>query len=798
VKVSLRWLSEFIDLPTNDPIEIRDALVSLGHEVEAIEHHRADWTSVVIASVLTVDPHPDADKVRVCTVDTGADPIRVVCGAWNFEAGAKVAFAMPGAMLAGGFAIGVRTIRGVESHGMICSERELGLGDEHAGILVLEPSAPVGVDFAEFVELPDVVFDLTITPNRPDMMSMVGVARELGAFYSVPHRRPDTGQATVPGMPSLSVTIAANDGCNRFTVREIGGVHQGDSPYWLRRRLRVSGVRPISNMVDVTNYVMLELGHPLHAFDADRVRGDHLEIRWAEEGERLITLDGVERVLTGSDLVICDREGPTSLAGTMGGQDSEVVETTTRVYMEAAGWDPPTILHMSRRHGLRSEASARFERGVDPNLPLEASARAVALLAEIGGGTILEGTIDVIANPIEPWTLRLTAAEVARTLGPGFEPDAVAGMLSSIGLGVSGSDPLEVVVPTFRPDLLRPIDLVEEIARLHGYDRFPDTVPTGRGHGWTPQQRIAAKARQTLVGVGLRQALSLTFINPSDLDAFAYPTDHEARTVVRVKNPLREEESILRSGLLPGLVRALRYNLSHGAGRGALFEVGKVFFHRPDAGDPRIPHQPDRLGFALVGHFGVEELGSPARPVDYHTALAIWDVLARRLGITAAVEPTSEYGFHPARVARVVSGGRELGVIGELHPSIALRFDLPGRVAVGEFDLAGLIEAVGAPRFSGPSVYPPVEFDLAFIFPTGVPAAAVIEATTLVGDGLVESCRVFDEYVGDQVGEGRRSLALRYVLRAPDRTLSNDDVAPIRRAMAAAAETLGGELRGRL
>jgi phenylalanyl-tRNA synthetase beta chain len=798
MKVSLRWLSEFIDLPTSDPIEIRDALVSLGHEVEAIEHHRADWSGVVVASVSTVEPHPDADKVRVCTVETGSAPIQVVCGAWNFEAGAKVAFANPGAVLAGGFAIGVRTIRGVESHGMICSERELGLGDEHAGILVLEPSAPVGVDFAEFVELPDVVFDLKITPNRPDMMSMVGVARELGAFYGVPHRRPVTTHATVPGTPSLSVTISATAGCNRFTVREIGGVRQADSPYWMRRRLRVSGVRPISNMVDVTNYVMLELGHPLHAFDADRVRGDHLEIRWAAEGEHLTTLDGVERVLSGSDLVICDLEGPTSLAGTMGGQESEVVATTTRVYMEAAGWDPPTILHMSRRHALRSEASARFERGVDPNLPLEASARAVSLLAEIGGGSILEGWIDVVANPIEPWTLRLTAAEVERTLGPGFAPSAVIALLSSIGLGVSGVDPLEVVVPTYRPDLARPIDLVEEIARLHGYDRFPDTVPTGRGHGWTAGQRIAARARQALVGIGLRQALSLTFTNPQDLDAFAYPADHEARTVVRVKNPLREEESVLRSGLLPGLVRALRYNLSHGAGDAALFEMGRVFFHRPDPTDPRIPHQPDRLGFALVGRFGVDELGAPARPVDYHTSLAVWDLLARRLGITATIESTTAYGFHPARVARVTSGDGDLGLIGELHPSIARRFDLPGRVAVGEFDLGRLIATVGPPRFTAPSVYPPVEFDLAFILPAAVPAAAVIEATTGAGEGLVESCRVFDEYIGDQVGEGRRSLALRYVLRAPDRTLSNEDIAPVRRAMAAAAEGLGGELRGRL
>lgn len=798
MKVSLRWLADFIDLPTSDSAEVKRAFESLGHEVDGVEELTAEWSGVVIAQVLTVTPHPDADKIRVCTVTTGGEPIQVICGAWNFEAGAKVAFAVPGAVLAGGFEIGIRAIRGVESHGMICSEKELALGEDHSGIIVLESDAPVGTDFAEFVELPDTVFDLAITPNRPDAMSLVGVARELGAFFGVPHRRPPSDLATIPGSPSVAVTIGAEHGCNRFTVREIRGVKVGPSPYWMRRRLRAGGVRPISNIVDVTNYVMLELGHPLHSFDADRVRGDTLEIRWATQGETLVTLDDVVRNLTPDDLVICDQGGPTSLAGTMGGLESEVVASTSRVYMEAAGWDPPTILYMSRRHGLRSEASSRFERGVDPNLPLEANARAVALLQQIGGGEVLDGYLDVVARPIEPWSISLSMREVARTLGEGFEPGGVSAALESIGLAVTGSDPVRVEVPTFRPDLTRPIDLVEEIARLRGLDNFAETVPTGRGGGWSREQRIVAAARQALAGAGLRQALSLTFLNPNDLDVFSYPAGHAARAVVRVKNPLRDEESILRTSLLPGLARALRYNLSHGARDVALFEVGKVFFDRPSSTDPRIPDQPDRLAFGMVGGFGLSELGTSGRPVDFYSASAVCSALAEHLSFSPSLIPSTEAGFHPARAATLMAGDAPIGTIGELHPTIAARFDLPGRVAVGEIDVSALIEAVGAPRFSGPSTYPPVEFDLAFLFPVEVTAASVLAATGGAAGDLVEESWVFDEFVGDQVGEGRKSLAIRYVLRAPDRTLSGDEVAPIAKAMAAAAAALGGELRGQL
>ena len=794
MKISLNWLLEFVDLPTRDPAVIKDALYSLGHEVDGVSELVADWTGVSIAEVLTVDALPDADKVRLCTVTTGGEPIDVVCGAWNFEAGARVAFAHPGAVLPGGFEIGSRKIRGVMSHGMICSEKELGLGENHDGILVLDADAPIGADFADWVARPDVIFDLSITPNRPDAMSVLGIARDLAAHFGLTLRLPDAPLETVPGAPRVDVRIEDPTGCFRFVTRELRGVHIGPSPFWMRHRLRASGMRPISNAVDVTNYVMLELGHPLHAFDVERIDGSRLTIRRATQGETLVTLDDVERELSTDDLVICDDSGPTSLAGTMGGARSEVVESSTDILLEAASWDPPTVMWMSRRHGLRSEASARFERGVDRELPAVALARAASLLQQVAGGVALETPGDSVAVPFRRSVIELPAREVERILGPGLDQTRVTTLLESIGMVVDGGDPLVVTVPGHRPDIERPIDLIEEVARLHGYDSFDATVPTGRGGGWSTEQHRARTVRQTLVGLGLSQATHLSFIGSEDLDALGYGPDHEGRRVVIVKNPLREEEAILRTTLLPGLLRSARYNLSHGADSIALFETGKVFFDRPDSTDVRIPDQPDRLGFVLVGHHGPAGIETPGRPVDVYTATAIWRALARALGIGIDIRADSPAGFHPGRAASIVVDGEPIGAVGELHPAAADHYDLPGRVAVGEIDLAPVVRGRPAPALATPSTYPPVEFDLAFACERHLSAAALVSATTAASRGLVASAAVFDEYVG--LADGRKSLAIRYVLRAPDRTLTSEEVAPIRQAMIEAAAALGAELRG--
>ncbi len=796
MKVSLNWLADYITLPTDDVAAIKEAFESLGHEVEGVEILEPDWTEVVIAEVVSVEQHPDADKVRLCQVvyDEARTPVDVVCGAWNFDVGAIVPFAKPGAVLPGGFEIGRRKIRGVQSNGMICSERELEIGDDAAGILVLDADAPVGTDFAEYVDLPDVVFDLSITPNRPDAMSMMGIARELSAYFDVPYEMQEPELPTVPGTPSTTVEIADATGCLRFTGREIQDVEIGPSPFWMRQRLRVAGVRAISNAVDVTNYVMLELGHPLHAFDADRIVGDHLVVRRAEEGEKATTLDDVERTLSEDDLVICDSTGPISLAGTMGGATSEVSDATSRVFLEAATWDPPTIMWMSRRHGLRSEASSRFERGVDPGLPLRASSRAAQLLAEISGATVLAGIVDEVAVPVSERRLELSLSVVSRTLGHDFPTQNVAGLLEKLELGVSGDDPLVVTVPTFRPDLERPIDLVEEVARLHGYDQFGESLPRGSAAGLTPEQHRERRLRGALTGAGLHQAVHLSFMDPDDLDLVGYPMQDPARNVVRVRNPLREEEGALRTTLLPGLLASLRYNASHGAAHGGLFETGRVFFDEPDPDDSRIPAQPLRLGFAVFGVSGGLELGGTGRPADAYTATAITRLIAEVLDLDIELRGTAYPGFHPGRCAEVVIDGRIVGHVGEIHPSVVRHYDLDGRVAAGELDLGALAAPMPRPQLQTPSVFPRSEFDLAFVIDRDVASADLLATTAAVAGELIESAEVFDEYRG--LEDGRKSLAIHYVLRAPDHTLTGEEVAPVRAAMIEAAASAGAVLRG--
>lgn len=796
MKISLNWLNEFVKLPTQDVADLRRSLAMAGHEVEGVETVEAGWTDVFIARVESVDSHPNADKVRVCTVTMGGDPITVVCGAWNFEAGAKVAFAVPGAVLPGDFKIGTRTIRGVESHGMICSESELGLGEEHDGILVLEDDAPIGEPFESILDLPDVVFDLSITPNRPDAMSVYGIARDLAAWYKVDLKPLQIDPPTVPGNPEVSVSIEDAEANPRFVARQIDGVTVAPSPLAIRQRLRRSGVRPISNLVDITNYVMIELGQPLHVFDLDRIEGGQLSVRRAEEGEVLVTLDDVSRSLGSDDLVIYDSSGPTSLAGTMGGARSEVSDETKRVLIEAAHWDPPTIMYMSRRHGLRSEASARFERGVDPNLPLLASLRAGEMMLELGGGELRDEPIDEIAQPFEPVTLALRVEDVTRLLGDEFDANRISESLNRLGFGVEGDDPMSVAVPSYRPDVTRPVDLVEEVARMADLDTFPEVVRSGAGGGLTFAQLRERQLRRELVALGFYQAVSLSFVMPAELEAFNPPDDSDLLRTIVVKNPLSEEEAVLRTTLLPGLLRVVRHNRNRGSRNVATFEQGRVFHNRSWGVDRRVPDQPQRVAFVAAGHFGPVDLAGDGRPVDAHTMTGLVTHLAASLGVPLVLEQASEPGWHPTRTARMVISGQTVGHVGELHPLTVAAFDLDGRVGAVEFDLEAFIGAHSEPQYQAPSPYPPTDFDLSFEVDGSVTAGDLVEAVRAGGGPLVESVRVFDEFVGGQLGEGKKALALRTRLRAPDRTLQSEEIAASRTAMVDAAADLGAVLRG--
>jgi phenylalanyl-tRNA synthetase beta chain len=791
--VPLRWLEEFITLPTTDIDELSYAFDMLGLKVDSVARLDVGWSDVYVGKVLEIAEHPDADKVRVCQVDSGTGPTQIICGAWNFAAGATVAVARPGAVLPGDLEIAKRTIRGVESYGMICSERELGLGDDHAGILVLDGGAEIGSELADLVELPDVVFDLEITANRPDALSLWGVARDLGAHFAVDHHVPPVEMKTVPGSTAIAVEVADPTGCRRFTAREITGVTVGKSPLKVRHRLHKVGVRSISNVVDVTNYVMFELGHPLHAFDADSIVGDRLVVKRAVGDERLVTLDGTERRLSPSDLIIYDDQGPTSMSGTMGGARSEVSISTTRVLMEAASWDPPTIMNMWRRHDLRSEAATRFERGVDPNLADIANQRASAMVVALAGGEILNGSLDVIVVEVEPVVVDLTISEVGRLLGAGFTNTEVTEILRRLGMEVEGTDPMRVTVPTFRQDVTRPADLVEEVARIHGFDKFEATLPTGPAGGLTTEQRRTRIAMRALTAAGLSQIISLPFVGIDDLRALSMAESIELLTV---KNPLREQESKLRPTLLPGLLNALRYNQSHGITSVGLFEVGKVFFSDPDHDDPRLPLQYDRLAWAVLGDVGLRLISGPGATADARFSLALWRHLCAELGIEATSSAGVRPGFHPGRTAEMSVAGKTVGFVGELSPGAVSAYQIEGRVAVGELDLAPLIAPVAPTQSSTPSVFPHVDFDLSFLIDADATAASLLAVTTGAGRGLVESADVFDEFRGETLSEGKKALAIRYRLRANDRTLQTAEIASVRKAMIAAAADIDAELRG--
>lgn len=801
MRVSLNWLADYIDLPSWEPGRVAAVLESLGHEVEETESLAPQFEGVVTARVLEVEPHPRADRIRVCRVTAGEAPMTVVCGAWNFEAGATVALALPGSTLSGGMEIGRRSIRGVVSNGMICSERELGLGEDAEGILVFDSQTPVGEDLAGFAPLTDTVLDLSITPNRPDVMSYVGVARELAAYHRVGFRAPDPDFPQVEAVPRIGITIEDPTGCYRFVSREVQGCKVSSSPLWMRTRLRASGQRPISNVVDITNYVLLELGQPIHAFDLDELGGAGIVVRKARPGERLTTLDGADRVLTPSDLVVADRERASALAGVMGGGDSEVTEHTTAVLIEAAAWDPPTILHMSKRHTLRTEASARFERGVDPALPPQAAARAAQLITQLAGGAALREVTDVIAreDKLRPVTISFQLREAERILGPGFDTARVTDLLSRLHLRVAARDPVSVEVPTFRPDLTRPIDLVEELARLWGYNNFPEQVPRGPGGGRSVTQSRARTLRRTLCGLGFSESVSLSFMRSSEIGIWGWADDDERARQIRLKNPLREEESILRTTLLPGLLRVARYNHSHGLEDLAVFELGRVFLDRPHPTLPRVPDQPERIGILAAGRLGGSGLGITQRQVDFYTASAVWRAIAQHLDVGDwRLEPTESPGWHPARAARLLLGGRPAGVMGEIHPAVVRRAELSGRVIAMELELDPLVAEREHWQFRAPSVFPPYTFDLAFEAPEELGADDLLAATGQAAGALLESARVFDEFRGGPLAEGRKSLAINYTLRAPDRTLSGEETAEALRSMVDAARRLGAELRGEI
>ncbi|WP_435058340.1 phenylalanine--tRNA ligase subunit beta [Streptomyces sp. bgisy060] len=841
MRVPLSWLREYVDLPaTETGRDVQAKLISAGLEVETVEQLGAGLTGpLVVGKVLTIEELTEFKKpIRFCTVDVGqangtGEPQEIICGARNFAEGDKVVVALPGAVLPGDFRIAERKTYGRVSRGMICSGDELGMGDDGThGIIVLPPEHEVGTDATVLLELFDEVLDIAVTPDRGYCLSMRGVAREAATAYGLPLRDPALLDVPAPNSYGYPVQITDPIGCDRFTARTVVGLEpEARSPIWLQRRLQKAGMRPISLAVDITNYVMLELGQPLHAYDRNRLDGS-IGVRRAEAGEKITTLDGTVRVLDAADLVITDNRGPIGIAGVMGGANTEIADPetdpetgivtgTSEVVIEAAHFDAISIARTARRHKLSSEASKRFERGVDPQAAAAAAQRCVDLLVLLAGGTAEAGVTEVTA-PSAPRTIAMPANHPDRIAGVDYGRETVVRRLQEVGCDVYGQDELVVTVPSWRPDLSEPNDLAEEVIRLEGYENLPSTLPKPpAGRGLTERQRVHRRVGRALAGAGYVEALNYPFIGEQALDHLGLDADDARRRLVRLVNPLSDEEPALRTTLLPGLLGALRRNDSRGSHDLALFETGLVF--RPE-GEPRIavrlpvdrrptdeeiagvnaalPVQPRHAAVVLAGSREQAGWWGKGRPSDWADAIQAARTVATGAGVELIVSAAQQAPWHPGRCAAFhieVDGEKVLvGHAGELHPRVVKAFGLPARSCAMEIDLDLLEKAnegpVKAPRISS---FPVATQDVALVVAQGVPAAEVEAALTEGAGQLLESIRLFDVYTGDQLGEGSKSLAYALKFRAPDRTLTVDEASAARdAAVALAAERTGAVLRG--
>ncbi|MFI6351286.1 phenylalanine--tRNA ligase subunit beta [Streptomyces sp. NPDC050743] len=840
MRVPLSWLREYVDLPaTETGRDVQAKLISAGLEVETVEQLGADLTGpLVVGQVLTIEELTEFKKpIRFCTVDVAqangtGEPQEIICGARNFAVGDKVVVALPGAVLPGDFRIAERKTYGRVSRGMICSSGELNMGDDGThGIIVLPPETEVGKDAVELLELVDEVLDIAVTANRGDCLSIRGVAREAAIAYGLPLRDPALIDVPAPNAYGYPVQVSDPFGCDRFTARTVTGLRpEARSPIWLQRRLQKVGMRPISLAVDVTNYVMMELGQPLHAYDRKLVQGT-IGVRRAEEGEKLVTLDGVERKLHAEDLVITDDRGPIGLAGVMGGANTEIadhevtedgVNGTTDVVIEAAHFDAVAVARTSRRQKLLSEASRRFERGVDPQAAAAAAQRTVDLLVLLAGGTADSGVTEVVA-PSAPHTITIPADHPDKVAGVVYGRETVVRRLQQVGCDVYGQDELTVTVPSWRPDLVDPNDLAEEVIRLEGYENLPSTLPKlPSGRGLTHRQRLHRRVGRALAGAGYVEAPNYPFLGEQVFDQLGLAADDPARRVVKLVNPLSDEEPALRTTLLPGLLGALRRNDGRGSHDLALFETGLVFHPREEQRvathlpvdrrptdeeiavlNAALPVQPRHVAVVLTGAREQAGWWGKGRPADWADAVEAGRAVAREAGAELILRK-GQYGpWHPGRCAElvVVADGAEqvVGHAGELHPRVLKALGLPERTCAMELNLDAL-EAVGdgVPQAPSISTFPVATQDVALVVDKPIPSGEV-EAALREGAGeLLESLRLFDVYENaEQLGEGKKSLAYALRFRAGDRTLTVDEASAARdAAVALAGERTGAVLRG--
>lgn len=797
MNVSINWLKKYIDFDLS-PETLAGRLLMLGVETESIKQLGEGLDGVVVSRINAVRNHPNANKLILCDVDVGQNvDLQIVCGAPNAREGLVAPAALVGTQLATGLRIKAAKIRGEESRGMLCSETELGIGDDTSGLMELSDDSPIGVPLAEALGLDDAVLELEITPNRPDCLSMIGIAREIGAETGNPVKLPSiqVKEGTADIRELTSVVIDAPELCPRYAARVIRGVRVAPSPKWLQRKLESVGVGTINNVVDITNFVLMECGHPLHAFDYHKLAENRIVVRRAAPDETLTTIDGTERKLAPDMLVIADAEKPVALAGVMGGFDSEISDQTVDVLLESAYFHPPSIRKTSKALGMHTEASHRFERGADPEGVIPAIDRAAQLIAEIAGGENAVGIVDVYPGKRGPDQVKLRPERANFVLGTQIASDEMIEILTRLGFEVSPA--FEVTVPTFRPDVSREIDLIEEIARVHGYDNIPTTMPTGDipTAPLTAKSELRERVRNYLVASGMMEAINYSFYDAQSLDRIRLETSDQAREVLKIRNPLSEDMSIMRTTLIPSLLENAQRNRNYRVENIQLFEMSKVFM---PSGDSELPNEPERVSGVIAGNVGAGVHGDPYRAADFFDIKGVVEGLLNVCGISDyAIAITQHPVLHPGRNASVAVNGESLGIFGEVHPEVLESYDLGYKAYLFELDFEVLADAADMTRRVEPiSIYPSVNRDIAIVLDAEIPANRPVELIRIVGGALVKSVRLFDLYIGDQVPDGKKSLAYAIEYSSPTETLTDEQVDQVHEGIVKRLSSeLGGELR---
>lgn len=777
MRISLNWLSDYVSFDL-DPKNLSDRLTMAGLEVEEIHSGGFSFEKVVVGKVESVNPHPKADKLQVCDVYTGSETLRVVCGAPNVSEGQLVPLALAGAILEGGKSLETVSIRGVQSNGMICSERELGISDRHDGIMVLDPGEyRIGEAFRSHApEQGDTVLEIAVTPNRPDCLSHLGIAREVSALLNQPLLYPEPG-ITEKGEDTanlISVHIHDQEACPRYVVRLVQDVSVGPSPDWLKSRLESVGIRSINNVVDITNYVLMENGHPLHAFDYDLIEGKGIEVRTAQSGETFVTLDGKSRILKTEDLLICDRKKPVALAGIMGGLNSEIRNETRHILIESAYFDPLTIRRTAKRLGLSTEASQRFGRGTDPENAVRAANRAAELLSDLAGGRISRGIVDMYPHPVRPWSVRLTRKRVSDILGIDIPLKTIRNLLTRLELKVEESDPLIVHVPTFRQDLQQDVDIIEEIVRLYGYDNIQPNRITRLALQETEsfQQVFPEKIRDSLVSMGLTEILTNSLVSERHAAAFC------RETPVKLQNPLSPETACLRTSLIPGVLDAVKFNLNRRARKTWFFEIGNIFLPSSETLPREVPMAVCVMGGML--HDFLHWNGRDEATSFFH-AKGVVERLLSVLHIDADwVDSERHPSLNPSMTLTVVRNRQILGHVGALHPDIMTGWDFQNPFFVFEFNVLELFgQAEHRIQYRPIPRFPSVQRDLALVFDENTPVGRIQTALKDQGGDILKSVQPFDVYQGEQIPRGKKSVAFSLTFYSAEKTLKEEEVDPV-------------------